>query len=51
MAIEVIYLRNLLENMGFPQDPDTQVYYGTITSGVIGGLKRPSTWTWTMILE
>ncbi len=26
MAIEVIYLRNLLENMGFPQAPDTLVY-------------------------
>jgi hypothetical protein len=26
MAIEVIYLRNLLENMGFPQVPDTLVY-------------------------
>ena len=26
MAIEVIYLRNLLENMGFPQAPDTPVY-------------------------
>jgi hypothetical protein len=26
MAIKVIYLCNLLENMGFPQDPDTPVY-------------------------
>jgi hypothetical protein len=26
MAIEVIYLRNLLENMGIPQAPDTPVY-------------------------
>ena len=25
-AIEGIYLRNLLENMGFPQGPDTPVY-------------------------
>ncbi len=26
MAIEVIFLRNLLENVGFPQAPDTPVY-------------------------
>ena len=26
MAIEVLYLRNLLENMGFLQEPDTPVY-------------------------
>ena len=26
MAIEVIYLRNLLTNMGFPEKPNTPVY-------------------------
>ena len=26
MGIEIMYLRNLLRNMGFPQDPDTPVY-------------------------
>ena len=26
MAIEVIYLRNLLANMGFPKEPNTPVY-------------------------
>ena len=26
MAIEVLYLRNLLKNMGFEQAPDTPVY-------------------------
>ncbi len=26
MAIEVLYLRNLLENMGFMPTPDTPVY-------------------------
>jgi hypothetical protein len=26
MAIEVLYLRNLFSNMGFPEDPHTPVY-------------------------
>ena len=45
MAIEVLYLRNLLANMGFEQAPDTPVYENNaacIESGnhVIGGRER-----------
>jgi hypothetical protein len=45
MAIEVIYLRNLLENMGFPQAPDTPVYEDNTAciewgNHVIGGRER-----------
>ncbi len=34
MAIEVIYLRNLIENMGFPQDPDVCIEWGNDVIGV-----------------
>jgi hypothetical protein len=45
MAIDVIYLRNLLENMGFPQAPDTPVYEDNTAciewgNHVIGGRER-----------
>jgi hypothetical protein len=45
MAIEVIYLRNLLESMGFPQAPDTPVYEDNTAciewgNHVIGGRER-----------
>ena len=45
MAIEVMYLRNLLSNMGFPQDPDTPVYEDNTAciewgNHVIGGRER-----------
>ncbi len=45
ISIKVIYLCNLLENVGFPQDPDTQVYGDStacIKSGnhVTGGRER-----------
>ncbi len=45
MAIEVIYLWNLLENMGFPQAPDIPVYEDNTAciewgNHVIGGRER-----------
>ena len=45
MAIEVIYLRNLLSNMGFPEEPNTPVYEDNTAciewgNHVIGGRER-----------
>ena len=45
MAIEIIYLRNLLSNMGFPEKPNTQVYEDNTAciewgNHVIGGRER-----------
>jgi hypothetical protein len=45
MAIEIIYLRNLLENMGFGEKPDTPVYEDNTAciewgNHVIGGRER-----------
>jgi hypothetical protein len=45
MAIEVLYLRNLLSNMGFPEDPHTPVYEDNTAciewgNHVIGGRER-----------
>ena len=45
MAIEVLYLRNLLANMGFAQAPDTPVYEDNTAcieweTHVIGGRER-----------
>jgi len=45
MAIEIIYLRNLLENMGFGEKPDTPVYEDSTAciewgNHVIGGRER-----------
>ena len=45
MAIEVLYLCNLLENMGFEQAPDTPVYEDNVAciewgNHVIGGRER-----------
>ena len=48
MAIEVSYRRNLLSNMGIPQDPDTPVYEDNTActewgNHVIGGRERERT--------
>ena len=45
MAIEIIYLRNLLSNMGFPEEPNTPVYEDNTAciewgNHVIGGRER-----------
>lgn len=45
MAIEILYLRNLLANMGFPEHPDTPVYEDNTAciewgNHVIGGRER-----------
>jgi hypothetical protein len=45
MAIEVLYLRNLLANMGFPEEPNTPVYEDNTAciewgNHVIGGRER-----------
>jgi hypothetical protein len=45
MAIEIIYLRNLLRNMGFPQNDDTPVYEDNTAciewgNHIIGGRER-----------
>ncbi len=45
MAVEIIYLRNLLENMGFGKKPDTPIYEDNTAciewgNHVIGGRKR-----------
>ena len=45
MAIEIIYLRNLLANMGFPEKPKTPVYEDNTAciewgNHVIGGRER-----------
>ena len=45
MAIEIIYLCNLLSNMGFPEEPNTPVYEDNTAciewgNHVIGGRER-----------
>ncbi len=45
MAVEIIYLRNLIRNMGLPQDDDTPVYevntaYIEWGNHIIGGRER-----------
>ena len=45
MAIEILYLRNLLTNMGFPEHPNTPVYEDNTAciewgNHVIGGRER-----------
>ena len=40
MAIEVLYIRNLLENMGFVQATNTPVYEDNAANHVIGGRER-----------
>ncbi len=45
MAFEVLYLRNLLANIGYPEDPNMQVYADTTAciewgNHMIGGRER-----------
>ncbi len=45
MAVEIIYLHNLIRNMGLPQDDDTPVYEDNTAciewgNGIIGGRER-----------
>ena len=45
MAVEIIYIRNLIRNMGLPQDDDTPVYEDNTAciewgNHIIGGRER-----------
>ncbi len=52
MAIEVLFLRCLLANMGFPEEPNTPVYEDN-TAAVTGGATSawPSAWPFSLEMK